>query len=123
MKRRATNALRPALPAKAPRKPSKTPAPTPIAAAQAPTPEPAPEPAPEAPFPNPSEHALELGRARDARYASEDEPAPEAPIAPPALDPVAAKRERKTIAQRLRRAAAKAKVQWRGDSEMTAAAQ
>ena len=47
----------------------------------------------------------------------------EATTAAPAMDPVAAKRERKTIAQRLRRAAAKASVQWRGDAERTAAAQ
>jgi hypothetical protein len=68
-------------------------------------PEPTPEPEPiAAPAPTP-------------------EPEPEATTAAPALDPVAAKRERKTIAQRLRRAAAKASVQWRGDPERTAAAE
>jgi hypothetical protein len=49
-------------------------------------------------------------------------PATEAPIAATAPDPIAARRAAKTLAQRLRRAAAKAAVQWRGDAEMTAAA-
>ena len=49
------------------------------------------------------------------------EPEPEALVAP-ALDPIADKRAKKTLAQRLRRAAAKAAVQWRGDPELTAAA-
>jgi hypothetical protein len=51
------------------------------------------------------------------------EPEPEAPIAAPALNPVAGKRAKKTLAQRLRRAAAKASVQWRGEPELTAAAE
>jgi len=53
----------------------------------------------------------------------EPEPEPEATTTAPAKDPIAAKREKKTTAQRLRRAAAKASVQWRGDAEMTAAAE
>jgi hypothetical protein len=40
----------------------------------------------------------------------------------PELDPAADRRAKKTLAQRLRRAAAKASVQWRGDTAMTAAA-
>jgi hypothetical protein len=43
-------------------------------------------------------------------------------IAATALDPAADRRAKKTLAQRLRRAAAKAAVQWRGDDALTAAA-
>jgi len=43
-------------------------------------------------------------------------------VAEPALDPVADRRAKKTLAQRLRRAAAKAAVQRRGDEALTAAA-
>jgi hypothetical protein len=85
---------------------AKTPAPVEIEA------EPTPEPEPVAGFTAGALAAL-----------AEPTTEPEAPIAPPALDPVAAKREKKTIAQRLRRAAAKAAVQWRGDEAMTAAAE
>jgi hypothetical protein len=74
-------------------------------AAPAPTPEPEPEPEPE------------------ATTEPTPEPEPEATTTAPALDPIAAKRAKKTLAQRLRRAARKASIQWRGNAEMTAAAE
>lgn len=80
-------------------------------------------PAPGCDWPLATEAAAIIEAKATTEPTPEPELAPEAPIAAPALDPVAAKRERETIAQRLRRAAAKASVQWRGDAERTAAAE
>jgi hypothetical protein len=68
------------------------------------------------PEPEPDAASAKGGSTADALAALA------APIAPPAPDPIATRRAAKTLAQRLRRAAAKAAVQWRGEPERTAAA-
>ena len=84
-------------------------------------------PAPQADWPLATEVAAIIEAKATTEPTTEPEPEPEpateATTTAPALDPAADRRAKKTLAQRLRRAAAKAAVQWRGDTEMTAAAE